>query len=152
MELTLPTVVGAALVDSVNPCAFALLLVFVATMLAMMQRQVAVVEAGSARYWLLSRGGVYISGIFLTYLALGFGLLGALQFAKTLASTMIISKIAALFALGLGLMMLQEALAFGAAVRATWRPRSSAFRRASTQRSLRYGSGMPQHRVRDSAP
>jgi cytochrome c biogenesis protein CcdA len=110
VELTLPAVVGAALVDSVNPCAFALLLVFVATMLTMVQRQVAVVDAGPARRWLLSRGGVYISGIFLTYLALGFGLLGALQFAKMLSSTMLVSKVAALFALGLGLMMLQEAL------------------------------------------
>jgi cytochrome c biogenesis protein CcdA len=94
----------------VNPCAFALLLVFVATMLAMWQRQVAVVDAGHARRWLLSRGGVYVFGIFLTYLALGFGLLGVLTFAKTLSSTMLVSKVAALIALGLGLMMLQEAL------------------------------------------
>lgn len=110
MELTLPAVLGAALVDSINPCAFALLLVFVATMLAMLQRQAIVADAGHARRWLLSRGGVYISGIFLTYLVLGFGLLGALEFARTLSSTMLVSKAAALFALGLGLMMLQEAL------------------------------------------
>lgn len=110
MEVTLPAVLGAALVDSINPCAFALLLVFVATMLAMMQRQTAVAEAVHARHWMLSRGGVYIFGIFLTYLALGFGLLGTLEFAKTLSSTMMVSKVAALFALGLGLMALQEAL------------------------------------------
>ena len=110
MELTLPTVVGAALVDRVNPCAFALLLVFVATLLAMLQRQAAVIDATHARCWLLFRGGVYISGIFLMYLALGFGLLGALGLAKALSSTMLVSKVAALFALGLGLMMLQEAL------------------------------------------
>lgn len=110
MELTLPAVLGAALVDSINPCAFALLLVFVATMLAMVQRQATLENAPRARRWMLSRGGVYISGIFLTYLALGFGLLGALEFARALSSTMIVSKAAALFALGLGLMMLQEAL------------------------------------------
>lgn len=78
MELTLPAVLGAALVDSVNPCAFALLLVFVATTLAMLQWQALTADAGHARHWLLSRGGVYILGIFLTYLALGFGLPGTL--------------------------------------------------------------------------
>lgn len=110
MEVTLPAVLGAALVDSVNPCAFALLLVFVATMLAMVQRQVATVDAAHARGWLLSRGGVYVFGIFLTYLVLGFGLLGALELAGTLSNTMLVSKAAAVFALGLSLLMLQEAL------------------------------------------
>ena len=38
-QLTLPIVMGAGLVDSLNPCAFALLMVFIATMLAMIQRQ-----------------------------------------------------------------------------------------------------------------
>jgi len=105
--LTLLAVIGAGLIDSLNPCAFALLLVFVATMLAMIQRQA---DAAYARRWLLSRGGIYIFGIFLTYLVLGFGLLGALQFAKALSSTHIVSRAAALVALGLGLLALQEAL------------------------------------------
>jgi len=38
-QLTLPLVMGAGLVDSLNPCAFALLMVFIATMLAMIQRR-----------------------------------------------------------------------------------------------------------------
>lgn len=107
-RITLPAVVGAGLVDSVNPCAFALLLVFVATMLTLIQRQ----ELGesSARRWLLSRGGVYIGGIFLTYLALGLGLLGAMSFAKELSSTHVVSRVAALIAVGLGLLAFQEAL------------------------------------------
>jgi len=73
--LTLPAIIGAALIDSLNPCAFALLLVFVATMLAMLQRQPDAVGAAKARRWLLSRGGIYVLGIFLTYLVLGLGLL-----------------------------------------------------------------------------
>src|SRR6266545_7805590 len=105
--LTLLAVIGAGLIDSLNPCAFALLLVFVATMLAMIQRQA---DAAYARRWLLSRGGIYVFGIFLTYLILGFGLLGALQFAKILSSTHVVSRIAALVALGLGLLAFQEAL------------------------------------------
>ena len=108
--LTLPAIIGAGLLDSLNPCAFALLLVFVATMLAMLQRQPDAAGAAKARRWLLSRGGIYIIGIFLTYLVLGLGLLGALEFAKTLSSTHIVSRIAALVALGLGLLAFQEAL------------------------------------------
>jgi len=108
--LTLPAIIGAALIDSLNPCAFALLLVFVATMLAMLQRQPDAVGAAKARRWLLSRGGIYILGIFLTYLALGFGLLGALQAAKLLSSSHLISRVAALVALFLGLLAVQEAL------------------------------------------
>ena len=78
-QLTLPVVIGSGLVDSLNPCAFALLLVFVATMLGMVQRNQGREAEGQARFWLLSRGGIYILGIFLTYLALGFGLLGAME-------------------------------------------------------------------------
>ncbi|HBY96257.1 MAG TPA: hypothetical protein DEP84_20270 [Chloroflexi bacterium] len=110
VQLTLPAVVGAALVDSLNPCAFALLLVFVATMLAMLQRQGDSAPAGRVRRWFLARGGIYVFGIFLTYLALGLGLLGTLQFAKGLSSTHVVSRMAALVALGLGLLALQEAL------------------------------------------
>lgn len=106
LQLTLPAVVGAALLDSLNPCAFALLLVFVATALAMLQRQ----RGTNWQFVLLARGGIYVFGIFLTYLALGLGLLGTLQFAKTLSSTHVVSRVAALVALGLGLLALQEAL------------------------------------------
>ncbi|HEX2916389.1 MAG TPA: GAP family protein [Chloroflexia bacterium] len=108
--LTLPAVVGAALIDSLNPCAFALLLVFVATMLGMIQRKVESNSEWLARRWLLSRGGVYILGIFLTYLALGFGLLGFLQLAQALSSNHLVGRLAALFALGLGLVAFQEAM------------------------------------------
>jgi cytochrome c biogenesis protein CcdA len=109
-QLTLPMVLGAGLVDSLNPCAFALLMVFIASMLAMMQRQPGAVGEGPARRWLLGRGGVYVVAIFLTYLALGLGLFGSLQAAKLLSGTHLVSRIAAFFALGLGLLALQEIL------------------------------------------
>jgi cytochrome c-type biogenesis protein len=109
-QLTLPAVIGAGLLDSLNPCAFALLLVFVSTTLTLLQRQGDQQHVALARRWLLSRGGIYILGIFLTYLALGLGLLGTLQAAKLLSSTHLASRVAALFALGLGLLALQEAL------------------------------------------
>ncbi|HEX2916380.1 MAG TPA: cytochrome c biogenesis protein CcdA [Chloroflexia bacterium] len=109
-QLTLPVVISSGLVDSLNPCAFALLLVFVATMLGMLQRKPDREGEQQARFWLLSRGGIYILGIFLTYLALGFGLLGAMQFTKSLTGSHVVGRIAALFAVGLGLLALQEAL------------------------------------------
>lgn len=109
-ELTLPVVIGAGLIDSLNPCAFALLLVFVSTMLAMIQRQGDAAGVRQARRWLLSRGGIYVLGIFLTYLALGLGLFGTLELAKGLSQTHLASRVAALFALGLGLLAIQEAL------------------------------------------
>jgi cytochrome c biogenesis protein CcdA len=108
--LTLPAVIGAGLIDSLNPCAFALLLVFVSSMLTMLQRQSDAAGAARARRWLLSRGGIYILGIFLTYLVLGFGLLGVLQAAKILSSSHLVSRVAALIALLLGLLAVQEAL------------------------------------------
>jgi cytochrome c-type biogenesis protein len=109
-ELTLPVVMGAGLIDSLNPCAFALLMVFVATMLAMIQRRPDKVGEWEARRWLISRGGIYVIAIFLTYLALGLGLLGSLQAAQFVSSTHFASRIAAFFALGLGLLALQEVL------------------------------------------
>lgn len=107
-EITLPILMGSALVDSLNPCAFALLMVFVATMLAMLQQHSNKATATIAQGWLLSRGGVYILGIFLTYLALGFGLLSVLELAKGLSSTHLVGRLAALFAMGLGVVALQE--------------------------------------------
>lgn len=109
-SLTLPAVVGSALIDSLNPCSFALLLVFVATVVAMVTRKTTGDDTHEIRRWLLSRGGIYVLGIFLTYLALGFGLWGAAGLARTFSSTHIVSRIAALVALGLGLMAMQEAL------------------------------------------
>ena len=109
-ELTLPVVMGAGLIDSLNPCAFALLMVFIATMLAMMQRNPGREGEWEARRWLLSHGGIYIIGIFLTYLALGLGLFGSLQAAQLVSSTHFASRLAAFFALALGLKALQEVM------------------------------------------
>src|SRR5690348_11190042 len=94
-SLTLPMMVGAGLVDSLNPCAFALLMVFVATMLAIITRRPDQAGARAAQRWLLSRGGVYVIGIFLTYLALGLGLFGSMAAAQMISSTHVVSRLAA---------------------------------------------------------
>src|SRR3990172_4310089 len=77
-QITLPTVIFAAAVDGINPCAFTVLLLFITAMLAALQAGEQSVNAVRAR--LLSRGGVYIAAIFLTYLSLGVGLLKTLDF------------------------------------------------------------------------
>ncbi|MCC7106697.1 MAG: cytochrome C biogenesis protein [Chloroflexi bacterium] len=104
-ELTLPLVVAAALVDSINPCAFAVLLTFIAATLLLAERAS---SRGLAARWFLWRTGlVYVAGVFLTYLGLGLGLL---TFASSLGQTHWVGRAAALGAIGLGLLALQEAL------------------------------------------
>ncbi len=76
-QVTLPTVILAAAVDGINPCAFTVLLLFITAMLATFQAGEQSVRAIRAR--LLTQGGIYIAAIFLTYLSLGVGLLSTLD-------------------------------------------------------------------------
>lgn len=104
-ELTLPVVVSAALLDSVNPCAFAVLLTFIAATLLLAERSS--VRGPGARWLLWRTGLVYVSGVFVTYLGLGLGLLA---FASSLGQAHWVGRGAALGAIALGLLALQEAL------------------------------------------
>ena len=104
-QLTLPVVVSAALVDSINPCAFAVLLTFIAATLVLAERASA--RGARARWFLWRMGLVYVAGVFLTYLGLGLGLLG---FAGAFGQTHWVGRVAALGAIALGLLALQEAL------------------------------------------
>ncbi|HXV27272.1 MAG TPA: GAP family protein [Candidatus Paceibacterota bacterium] len=69
----LPLVLISALLDSINPCAFAILLVTIAVLLGL----------GVVRGRLFAVGGAYVAGIFLSYLAIGLGLLGTLHLFNT---------------------------------------------------------------------
>ncbi|MEW6046826.1 MAG: GAP family protein [Bacillota bacterium] len=102
--LTVAAVAGAALLDSLNPCAFALLLVFVATTLSMASRV-------PVRARLLGLGSAYILGVFVTYLGLGLGLGSFLRISQALSGTHLAARLAAWVAIGLGVVALQEALA-----------------------------------------
>ena len=68
-----PLVAVAALVDSINPCAFSILLLTIAFLFSV----------GRLRSSILKIGGVYILGIFLAYLLIGLGLLHALHIFNT---------------------------------------------------------------------
>ncbi len=106
IDLNLATVVFAGLVDGINPCAVAVLLVFVsATLLA-----VGATMDGSAaerRRALFKGGAAYVAGMFITYLLIGLGLMG---FAGVLRQDHLGTKIFALVAIGWSVLALQEAL------------------------------------------
>lgn len=106
VDLNLATVVFAGLVDGINPCAIAVLLVFVsATLLAVG----ATMEGGlgERRRALFKGGAAYVAGMFITYLLIGLGLMG---FAGALRQDHLGTKIFAVVAIAWSLLALQEAL------------------------------------------
>ena len=64
-----PLITVSSLLDSVNPCAFSVLLLTIAFLL----------NIGRSRAHILKVGGLYIFGIFLVYILIGFGILGVLN-------------------------------------------------------------------------
>lgn len=72
--LTVPILVGAALIDSINPCAFGVLIFLLAYLFKTAQKKGRI----------LTHGLVYIFGVFFTYLVAGLVLLPVLQqFGRT---------------------------------------------------------------------
>lgn len=102
-QITLPTVLFAATVDGINPCAFTVLLLFITAMLATFQAGEQNTNAIRAR--LLSQGGIYIAAIFLTYLSLGIGLLKTVDL---FTRQHLPARLGALAAILFGLWMLKD--------------------------------------------
>lgn len=102
-NITLPTVIVAAAVDGINPCAFTVLLLFITAMLATMQAGEQSLYAIRTR--MLGLGGIYIAAIFLTYLGLGVGMLKALDF---FTRQHLPARFGALIAILFGLWMLKD--------------------------------------------
>ncbi|MBI4294304.1 MAG: hypothetical protein HY661_22725 [Betaproteobacteria bacterium] len=69
----LPLISVAALIDSINPCAFSILVLTIAFLLSI----------GKIRSSVLAIGSAYIFGIFFVYLLIGFGLLQTLHIFDT---------------------------------------------------------------------
>ncbi len=67
-QLTIPLLIGAALVDAINPCAFAVLIILLTTILA-----------GGVKRRALYAGLLFSLAIFLSYLAMGLGLYKAIS-------------------------------------------------------------------------
>lgn len=96
----MPAIVVSGLVDGLNPCAFGVLLSFVAILLAG-------VALGEARPRLWRVGGAYAAGMFGTYLLLGAGIISTVSF---FASTHLPVRIMGLVVVVLGVWTLKDAL------------------------------------------
>ena len=102
-SITLPTVLVAGVVDGINPCAFTVLLLFITALLTSVQ--VGAQSVNAIRMRILARGGIYIAAIFVTYLALGVGLL---QTIGLFTRQHLPARLGALFAILFGLWMLKD--------------------------------------------
>lgn len=86
----LPLVVVSSLIDSINPCAFSILILTIAFLFSL----------GKLRSGILEIGGTYILGIFLVYTLIGLGILQVLHLFDT---PHFMAKIGASLLIGLGL-------------------------------------------------
>lgn len=94
-HLTLPLVVTAGLIDSVNPCAVTLLLLFLAVLFMLEKSRKSIAIAGLA----------YITTIYLTYLLIGVGLLKANYIFHT---PHLVSQIGAWLVIAIGVLSLKD--------------------------------------------
>ncbi|MCZ7393827.1 MAG: cytochrome c biogenesis protein CcdA [Candidatus Methanoperedens sp.] len=97
--LTLPIVMVAGLIDGFNPCAFAVLLLFITFTMGMLQMN------ADYRFGLMKVGSIYISGIFVTYVLIGVGILSSISF---FSMTHTVGKAAALISMLLGVVVMKD--------------------------------------------
>ena len=106
--LTVPTVLGAGVLDGLNPCSFALLVLFATYTLTMVN---AVTSDGSptslARSRLLGAGSLYVGAVWITYFLIGLGLFSFLGF---LGQDHLVTRLAAVLALVMALWMVKDVL------------------------------------------
>lgn len=104
--VTVPIVLAAGFADGFNPCAFALLVLFATYTLTLVN---AVTSDGSptleARRRLLGAGSLYVGAVAVTYFLIGLGLL---SFLGWLGEDHLVTRIAAVVALAMGLWMLKD--------------------------------------------
>ena len=112
-KLTLPAVILAAIVDAINPCAFAVLIILMSTILVSKNRKKA-----------LFSGLAFSLSIFISYFLMGIGLYSAIQ-ASGLSHTFY--TIVAILAIFIGLFNLKDYLWYGRwfvmEVPMGWRPK-----------------------------
>lgn len=99
IELTIPTLVIAALVDSINPCAFSVLIFLLIYLLAL-----------GARKRILKVGLTYISVVFVVYFLSGLGLFTLIQ---TTNLTRIVFNLAAILAIIAGIINIKDFFWYG---------------------------------------
>jgi len=105
-SLTILEITGLALVDSINPCAFAVLIFLLSTMF---------MYNPTKKYLLLLGGSSFALGIFAFYLVIGVGLLLGIKsvlFATGLSNVYIYGAFG-IFSIGLGLLNLKDYFSYG---------------------------------------
>jgi cytochrome c biogenesis protein CcdA/glutaredoxin len=112
-HLTIPAVLGAAAVDAINPCAFAVLIILLTTIL----------NSGNKKRALYS-GIAFALAIYLSYFLMGLGFYSAIQ-ATGITNTFFMAV--AVFAIVLGLLNLKDFFWYGKGilmeVPRKWRPK-----------------------------
>ncbi len=93
----LPTVVLAGLADGINPCAFAVTAFFTALLFALRR----------SRLHILQMGSLYIVGMYVTYFALGLGLL---QVLTAIGQPHFVTQAGGALAIAFGLIQIKDAL------------------------------------------
>ncbi len=121
-KLTIPAVIGAAAVDAINPCAFAVLIILLTTILA----------SGIKRKALFA-GFAFTLSIFISYFLMGVGLYSAIQAADFTHTFLIV---VATLAIIIGLFNLKDYLWYGKwftmEVPMKWRPKLKSLLRSIT--------------------
>jgi cytochrome c biogenesis protein CcdA len=104
--LTVPVVLASGFADGLNPCAFALLVLFATYTLTLVN---AVTADGSAtveaRRRLLGAGSLYVGAVWITYFVIGLGLL---SFLSWLGQDHLVTRLAAVLAIAMALWMLKD--------------------------------------------
>jgi cytochrome c biogenesis protein CcdA len=104
--LTVPTVLGAGVLDGLNPCAFALLVLFATYTLTLVNSVTSDGTAtAEARRRLLGAGSLYVGAVWVTYFLIGLGLFTFLSF---LGQDHLVTRVAAVLALLMALWMLKD--------------------------------------------
>jgi cytochrome c biogenesis protein CcdA len=113
LEPNISVIGGAALVDSINPCAIAVLLILLAALMSQKDKKRA-----------LKMGLVFISAIFLAYLLLGIGLIGIINLAGLAG---IFHKTIGVLAILIGILNIKDFIWYGGGgfvieIPRRWRP------------------------------
>jgi len=131
LNLTLAAVIGASIVDAINPCAFAVLIILMTTILA----------TGDGKKALYA-GFAFAFSIFLSYFLMGIGLYQALGLG---GFSVLFFKIVGWLALILGLLNLKDYFWYGKGflmeVPLSWRPKLKSLIKSATTPLGAFGVG-----------
>ncbi len=131
LDLTLAAVVGASIVDAINPCAFAVLIILMTSILA----------TGDGRK-ALKTGLAFAVSIFISYFLMGLGLYKALSIGGILG---LFYKIVGWLAIIIGLLNLKDYFWYGKGflmeVPMSWRPKLKSLLESTTSPLGAFGVG-----------